>query len=127
MLTGANVHTSKHSCDIYKRLHHFLCKHNHVGCAIQTENNFKKIRSVRQVAVSLPIFRCVIGDECFGQIVSTVEETAARREAEQLHVSQSRSTLYFYYVLLLFFKLFTQPYSLRKGETKQQKGVGAMC
>ena len=42
MFTGPNVHTSKHSCDIYKRLHHFLCKHNHVGCAIPTANNCKK-------------------------------------------------------------------------------------
>ena len=105
---------------------------------------------MRQVAVSLPIFRCVIANEYFGQIVftveetaarreaeqlrvlqyrstETVEETAARREAEQLHVSQSRSTFYFYYVLLFKKKLFTQPYSLRKGETKPQKGVGAMC
>ena len=82
---------------------------------------------MRQVAVSLPIFRCVIGDEYFGQIVFTVEETAARREAEQLRVLQSKSTLYFYYVLLLFLKLFSQRYSLRKGETKPQTGVGAMC
>ena len=81
---------------------------------------------MRQVAISLSIFSCVIANEYFGQIVFTVEETSARREAEQLrvlqyrstetveetaamreaeqlHVSQSRSTLYFYYVLLLLF------------------------
>ena len=47
---------------------------------------------MRQVAVSLPIFRCVIADEYLGQIVFTVKETAARREAEQLRVLQYRST-----------------------------------
>ena len=38
------------------------------------------------------IFRCVMADEYLPQIVFTVEETAAKREAEQLRVLQSRST-----------------------------------
>ena len=48
---------------------------------------------MRQVPVSLrETFRCVMADEYLLQIVFMVEETAARREAKQLCVSQSRST-----------------------------------
>ena len=55
--------------------------------------SFQNIRSVRQVAVSLQNFlHCVMADEYLPQIVFTVEVTAARREAEPLHVSQARST-----------------------------------
>ena len=31
------------------------------------------------------------------------------------------------FLFIYLFLLFSQPYSLRKGETKQQKDVGAMC
>ena len=84
---------------------------------------------MRQVAVSLPIFRCVIADEYLAQIVFTVEETAARREAEQLGVLQYRSTETVEETAARrqAEQLHVSPYSLRKGKTKPQKGVGAMC
>ena len=52
-------------------------------------------------------------------------ESAEPSSTVRANSGQAKASAFF--EIYSFFLLFTQPYSLRKGETKQQKDVGAMC
>ena len=83
MSTSASVHILKHMQ--VRELQRLLVMQTQ-SCRPHHPN------SVRQVAVSfLEVCRCVTADENLPQIMFTVEETAARREADCLQTSHART------------------------------------